>query len=179
MIPGIIERSCIEGQKTFHKDLATAIKLYISSHASDFAIEGAEIVQESEEDIKADLDTNQSEDSTLLSTLIEFITSPMALIGLVITLLLLSNVYTLLSLRSTKKLLNTTRMGSPIEVVSAVNRVLNSFSKTYSETNKNQIGVNEVLRIELKDIMKGLERIDGDLNSMMDRVKGLLGSVDI
>jgi len=38
---GIIEKSCIDGQKTYHIDLDKAIRGYIQSHLSEFVPEGA------------------------------------------------------------------------------------------------------------------------------------------
>jgi hypothetical protein len=37
---GIIERSCIDGQKTYHADLEKAMRAYISAHSSEFIPEG-------------------------------------------------------------------------------------------------------------------------------------------
>ena len=37
---GIIEKSCIDGQKTYHVDLDKAIRAYIQSHLSEFVPEG-------------------------------------------------------------------------------------------------------------------------------------------
>jgi len=40
-IKGIIEKSCIDGQKTYHVDLDKAIRGYIQNHLSEFVPEGA------------------------------------------------------------------------------------------------------------------------------------------
>lgn len=37
---GIIERSCIEGQKTYHSDLEQAMRAYIATHRNEFVAEG-------------------------------------------------------------------------------------------------------------------------------------------
>jgi hypothetical protein len=37
---GIIEKSCIDGQKTYHIDLDKAIRGYIQNHLSEFVPEG-------------------------------------------------------------------------------------------------------------------------------------------
>ncbi|SCZ98985.1 BZ3500_MvSof-1268-A1-R1_Chr3-1g05748 [Microbotryum saponariae] len=42
MLKGIIERSCIEGQKTYHVDLEDAMRAYIQLHRSEFLEEGQE-----------------------------------------------------------------------------------------------------------------------------------------
>ncbi|KAL8280088.1 hypothetical protein RQP46_007418 [Phenoliferia psychrophenolica] len=39
-IKGIIERSCIEGQKTYHADLEKSMRAYIHAHRSEFLSEG-------------------------------------------------------------------------------------------------------------------------------------------
>ncbi|KAK4703071.1 hypothetical protein P7C70_g3146, partial [Phenoliferia sp. Uapishka_3] len=41
-IKGIIERSCIEGQKTYHADLEKSMRAYIHAHRSEFLSEGQE-----------------------------------------------------------------------------------------------------------------------------------------
>ncbi|KAF7330900.1 hypothetical protein MVEN_02429500 [Mycena venus] len=43
-IKGIIEKSCIDGQKTYHNDLDKAMRVYISEHQSEFMPEGVEVV---------------------------------------------------------------------------------------------------------------------------------------
>ncbi|KAF5368971.1 hypothetical protein D9758_003021 [Tetrapyrgos nigripes] len=42
-IKGIIERSAIEGQKTYHNDLERAMRAYIAEHQSEFVPEGVKI----------------------------------------------------------------------------------------------------------------------------------------
>lgn len=39
---GIIERSCIEGQKTYHADLDRAMRVYIAAHQTEFIPAGAD-----------------------------------------------------------------------------------------------------------------------------------------
>ncbi|EPQ60214.1 GRAM-domain-containing protein [Gloeophyllum trabeum ATCC 11539] len=41
-IKGIIEKSCLEGQKTYHAELDAAIRRYISEHQSEFVPEGVD-----------------------------------------------------------------------------------------------------------------------------------------
>ncbi|KAF8211697.1 GRAM domain-containing protein [Mycena galopus ATCC 62051] len=43
-IKGIIEKSCIDGQKEYHADLDKAMRVYISDHQSEFMPEGVEVV---------------------------------------------------------------------------------------------------------------------------------------
>jgi hypothetical protein len=38
--PGIIEKSCIDGQKTYHTDLEKAMRAYITTHRNEFVEEG-------------------------------------------------------------------------------------------------------------------------------------------
>ncbi|KAI0348329.1 GRAM-domain-containing protein [Trametopsis cervina] len=49
-IKGIIERSCIDGQKTYHGDLEKAMRDYIHEHKSEFIPEGVDpaVVEETE-----------------------------------------------------------------------------------------------------------------------------------
>ncbi|KAK7051518.1 hypothetical protein VNI00_004492 [Paramarasmius palmivorus] len=42
-IKGIIERSCVEGQRTYHLDLERAMRTYIKDHQSEFIPEGIDI----------------------------------------------------------------------------------------------------------------------------------------
>ncbi|ESK84409.1 gram domain protein [Moniliophthora roreri MCA 2997] len=42
-IRGIIERSCIEGQRTYHLELERAMRVYIKEHQSEFIPEGIEL----------------------------------------------------------------------------------------------------------------------------------------
>ena len=37
---GIIEKSAVDGQKTYHRDLETAMRQYIKEHATEFQVEG-------------------------------------------------------------------------------------------------------------------------------------------
>lgn len=43
---GIIEKSCLDGQKTYHTDLEKAVRGYIAEHRSEFIPEGVEIEEE-------------------------------------------------------------------------------------------------------------------------------------
>lgn len=45
-IKGIIEKSCLDGQKTYHTDLEKAVRGYIAEHRSEFIPEGVEIEEE-------------------------------------------------------------------------------------------------------------------------------------
>ncbi|KAI0354769.1 hypothetical protein OH77DRAFT_1404627 [Trametes cingulata] len=49
-IKGIIEKSCLEGQKQYHNDLEKAMRSYIHEHASEFIPEGVDVavVEEAE-----------------------------------------------------------------------------------------------------------------------------------
>jgi len=52
-IKGIIEKSCIDGQKTYHSELDTAMRTYISHHQSEFIPQGMDAdaaIAEGEED---------------------------------------------------------------------------------------------------------------------------------
>ncbi|SCV74169.1 BQ2448_6601 [Microbotryum intermedium] len=49
MLKGIIERSCIEGQKAYHIDLENAMRAYIQQHRSEFLEEGQEPISSSVE----------------------------------------------------------------------------------------------------------------------------------
>lgn len=159
---GIIERSCIEGQKTFHKDLETAMKLYISSHASDFAIEGAEEVP----------DEPKVEEPEPASSFLDYLPSPLVGLGILVVFLLLTNLFTLLALRSAAKVAKDIRLGSPGEVASAVYRILDQFKENYV---RNEVGIPEIGE-ELKGVLTGLSKMEKDLNGLTDRVKGLMNS---
>jgi hypothetical protein len=44
---GIIERSCVDGQKTYHSDLEKAMRAYIHQHRSEFLEEGQDVDSQS------------------------------------------------------------------------------------------------------------------------------------
>ncbi|WRT63770.1 uncharacterized protein IL334_000695 [Kwoniella shivajii] len=54
-VKGIIEKSCIEGQKTYHDDLETGMRQYIKENASEFAGEGGE-----DEDEVAEIESKEA-----------------------------------------------------------------------------------------------------------------------
>ncbi|KAI0082130.1 GRAM-domain-containing protein [Panus rudis PR-1116 ss-1] len=47
-IKGIIEKSCIDGQKTYHNDLEKAMREYIHQHQSEFIPEGVDVTEVAE-----------------------------------------------------------------------------------------------------------------------------------
>ncbi|KDE02887.1 hypothetical protein MVLG_06606 [Microbotryum lychnidis-dioicae p1A1 Lamole] len=65
MLKGIIERSCIEGQKTYHVDLENAMRAYIQLHRSEFLEEGQEpissLVTENENNDAQRMDQDESD----------------------------------------------------------------------------------------------------------------------
>ena len=42
-LPGIIEKSCIDGQKTYHVDLEKAMRDYIHANRAEFVPEGVDV----------------------------------------------------------------------------------------------------------------------------------------
>lgn len=171
--PGIIEKSCLDGQKTFHKELETAIKAYIKSHAADFAIAGA---SESEEVVVVE------EPESLLDTALSYATDPIVLasigglLGLLLLVLVVYKYFPSSRGTSARDSLNVlpigTRIGNPAEVASAVERVLQQFSQTHAKEGRS--GRAEEVGIALSEILTGLDRLEREVGGLRDRVAGLL-----
>ncbi|KAK4048573.1 hypothetical protein OIO90_005743 [Microbotryomycetes sp. JL221] len=123
-IKGIVEKSCIEGQKTYHNDLELAMRTYIQQHRSEFMAEGQDattevlsteqsgdiVATDSERTTKGDADAAANSASTnslafVLKTVASIVPggsllpqSPVgAGLGFVVLVLLLSNLWTLSS----------------------------------------------------------------------------------
>lgn len=138
------------------------MKLYIKSHASDFAIEGAVDVP----------DEPKVEELEPMTSFLDYLPSPLIGLGILVVVLLLTNFFTLIALRSSAKVARAIRLGSPGEVASAVNRVLDQFKENYA---RNEVGIPGIGE-ELRGVLYGLNKMEKDLSGLSDRVKGLMGA---
>jgi hypothetical protein len=72
LIAGIIERSCIDGQKTYHSDLEKAMRAYIATHRNEFVSEGQSLDSDDGDDHTSSPsggdDSNRDPTSPLLTT---------------------------------------------------------------------------------------------------------------
>ncbi|GAA5886059.1 hypothetical protein JCM5296_007076 [Sporobolomyces johnsonii] len=59
-IKGIIEKSCIDGQKTYHADLEKAMRAYIASHRNEFVEKGQDVDSTSLDSVSAGADDGEA-----------------------------------------------------------------------------------------------------------------------
>jgi hypothetical protein len=99
---GIIEKSAIEGQKTYHEDLEAGMKGYIKDHAAEFGAEETEVEIEEEKPTAAAAyaaEQKQKKETRprgfkMLDILSAIPLTKETILGMVILILVLSNIYT-------------------------------------------------------------------------------------
>ncbi|GAA5934863.1 uncharacterized protein JCM15063_003086 [Sporobolomyces koalae] len=225
-IKGIIEKSCIDGQKTYHVDLEKAMRAYISTHRNEFIEEGQSDEVEDEDDTHDDLHVNGSngphdgdDRSSLtgsasadrtkrtwatpildtLEPLVDLVSeqSPKTLvIGLVLVVLVLSNLWTLSSGRGKSASLHPSERGrpstsvatsggnrspnvdprSPDQVASAVRDVLQDYFKQQAKaepvigTTKDGSDRGGDARGEVEDIGRILDQLEDRIRNLRNRI---------
>jgi hypothetical protein len=215
MCEGIIEKSCIDGQKTYHDDLETAMRAHIQAHPEEFAGAdgGEDVVQHVEtavhldkrseaETYAADARRNASNEKTssagMLSTAFETLgdiigSVPLTketLMGLLIAVLVLSNIYTFISGRTTsqkterrsRRLVSYRDVGEigDEEMAEAMRKLLESAGArsrakdvqaevVYAERTGGDAGQ---ARIEAEELIKVME----ELEKRTERLRGMLNS---
>lgn len=163
MLKGIIERSCIEGQKTYHADLETAARSYIKEHEEDFADPGVTVTKTGS--TSAALASSSEESPTLLSQFL----SPLPLSLLLLTLLLLvTNLFTLNAMRVQARAAHSARLGHPAEVANAVQGVLDGFQKVHRER-----GGGPGREEEVESLVRVVEGLEVGLREVRGRLEGL------
>ncbi|KAK4052009.1 hypothetical protein OIO90_004539 [Microbotryomycetes sp. JL221] len=179
MLKGIIERSCIEGQKKYHADLEAAAREHITAHKNDFADEG--VTQVADVGSQTKRQASASSVPASVEAFIEKISqpSPALLLAVVVALLILSNIWTLIALRQQAHVARRMRLGHPTEVAHAVSRVLDGFHAVYERSTHDASGGHTLahLRQELKSIVESVGRIEHSMTKLVDRLKGLQDSL--
>lgn len=162
-VTGIIERSCLDGQKTYHKDLETAVREEIAANKAKYAVAGA---SESEESPVA---ATEASSEGALSTIASFLPSPVLTLSILVVILLFSNFFTLVSLRHQARALHAARLGSPEEVASAVQRVLGGFSEAHGKQGRGAVTAAR----ELEGVKALAQGIETQMGQLRDRLAGL------
>ncbi|KAM0786376.1 hypothetical protein ACM66B_001844 [Microbotryomycetes sp. NB124-2] len=181
MLKGIIERSCIEGQKTYHRDLEAAARRYIEEHENDFADPGVTAVNEPSKSVASNA-TNDSASPVPASVqaILDAIDrpSPTLLLGFVVIILVVSNIWTLVALRHQARAAHVLRLGHPGEVANAVSRVLDNFHSVFARSQNTaaaggmQLDV-DVIKAELGQLAGAVEQVERGLQGVADRIAGL------
>ncbi|KAK4705636.1 hypothetical protein P7C70_g579, partial [Phenoliferia sp. Uapishka_3] len=165
-LKNIIERSCIDGQKTYHANLETSIRSQIAANPSQFAVAGATAEDVSPTEVPS---TPASSSSSYMSTVPSFLPSPTATLFILVIILFLSNLITLVSLRRYARGLKEARLGDPNEVAAAIRRTLGGFSTAYGKRNLTTGASPE----GLLGIRRMLEVIEQQVGALRDRLEGL------
>ncbi|GAA5975614.1 hypothetical protein JCM5350_002669 [Sporobolomyces pararoseus] len=222
-IKGIIEKSCIDGQKTYHKDLEMAMRAYITTHRNEFIEEGqADEAEEEDEngqvsgspalgnstssrdgdhsDLSAGSTSKDSGSRTWATPILESLEpildivseqSPKTLlVGLVLFVLVISNLWTLSSGRGKEVSLHPSERGrsrssapgsisdtrTPDEVASAVRDVLQDYFK--QQLKQEPTEPSDSSKIEPEEGWKGeVQEIDRILDQLEERIRGLRDKV--
>ncbi|ORY74070.1 hypothetical protein BCR35DRAFT_306864 [Leucosporidium creatinivorum] len=166
MLKGIIERSCIDGQKTYHSDLEKAAREHIDSHKDDFADPGVTTTSSAPAAATADSPSDSS-----APTLLDQLTTPSPLLFLAIAfvVLLFTNFWTLVALRHQARAAHEARLGHPGEVASAVNRVLESFNSAHEKRGGGSLALGN----ELKAVVQRVRGLETGLKEVVDRLEGI------
>lgn len=166
MLKGIIERSCLDGQKTYSNNVEAAVRAHITEHQDEFVVAGAE---EEEEEKKVAVPPPTP---SLLSTFASFLPSPIVVLSILVVVLLLSNFFTLMAMRQQARAAHKLRIGGPDEVASAVGRVLNEFKEVHGA----RVGKESAERsgLRLREVIGLAEVIERQAKELNDRLAGLI-----
>ncbi|KAM0750913.1 hypothetical protein T439DRAFT_325962 [Meredithblackwellia eburnea MCA 4105] len=172
ILKGIIERSCLDGQKTYHQDLEKAMREHMGANKSKFAVAGA---SEAEAKAKSTDEASASASvfgplTSVVETVSSFLPSPVIVLSILVVVLLFTNFFTLLSLRQYARELHYARLGSPEEVASAVRRVLGGFSQQHEKLARRG-GLDAAG--EVGALIKLAQGIEGQMGSLKDRLEAL------
>ncbi|KAK4050305.1 hypothetical protein OIV83_003626 [Microbotryomycetes sp. JL201] len=178
MLKGIIERSCIEGQKKYHEDLEKAAKQYIEDHRSDFEDPGVTSCNEppATKLSSVSLGDSSSPVPASVQAIIDAITQPSlaVIMGIIVCVLILTNIWTLVALRHQARALRTMRLGHPGEVANAVSRVLDSFHSVYESAGpRSQAFDAHRVKVELGQLAGAVDQVEKGLQQVSDRLAGL------
>lgn len=166
-LAGIIERSCVDGQKTYHTDLSKAAQEEISANKEKYADPG--VTSTSSAPAQTD-STEESSSSTEQPTLLDQLTTPSPFLFLTIAavILLLTNFWTLIALRHQARAAHEARLGHPGEVASAVGRVLADFKAVHEKR-----GGGAKHHGEVEALVRMVKGLEGGLREVTDRLEGL------
>ncbi|SCZ87648.1 BZ3500_MvSof-1268-A1-R1_Chr2-2g05114 [Microbotryum saponariae] len=172
MLKGIIERSCIDGQKKYHQDLEKAARAHIEANPDDFKDPGVTTTGASGGSKKGGDDSARAsaseESESLFSSFLEQLTGPMGIVVGLVVILALTNLFTLNALRVQARAAHHARMGQPHEVASAVMRVLDQYKSVYATT-----GSKSSAEVEMKSLLKVVEDLEATAAGLVNRVKSV------
>ncbi|SCV70451.1 BQ2448_1845 [Microbotryum intermedium] len=173
MLKGIIERSCIDGQKKYHQDLEKAARAHIEAHSDDFKDPGVTTTNAGGRSKKKGGDEGaqafaNGEVGSPLSSFMESLNGPMGIAVALVVILALTNLFTLNALRVQARAAHNARMGQPHEVASAVSRVLDQYKSIYSSK-----GSKSSAEVEMKSLLRVVEDLEKTAAGLVDRVKSL------
>ncbi|GAA6035703.1 hypothetical protein JCM8097_004979 [Rhodosporidiobolus ruineniae] len=181
---GVIERGAIDGQKTYHKDLEEAVRAHVAQNPGEFAVAGATPAPSAPPPSSTATTTTTSTSAPAAKQgsggfLDALPASPdVFVVGLggFVLLLLFTNLYTYLSLRSYRSLATSARLGQPGEVSAAVERVLSTFNALHARRLDGPEGaVGAVGELgEVRELVRGLE---GALQSVASELGKALATV--
>ncbi|KAK4702025.1 hypothetical protein P7C70_g4198, partial [Phenoliferia sp. Uapishka_3] len=161
ILKGVIERSCLDGQKTYHNDLETAIRSHIAANKAEFAVAGAS------ENEAAPI--TEAPPSSFLENVASYLPSPILTLSILVIILFFSNFFTLLSMRQYARALHEARLGNPDEVASAVRRVLRGFE----DANGKRASDAGLANKELEAVKRLAEGLEKQVGALRDRLSGL------
>lgn len=161
MLKGIIERSCLDGQKTYSNDVEAAVRAHIGEHQDEFIVAGAE-----EEKVEA------APAPSFLSTLLSFLPSPIVLLSILVVVLLFGNFFTLMAMRQQARAAHKLRIGSPDEVASVVGRVLSDFKEVHGARVGRENA--ERVRVRVREVAELAARMEMLAKELSVRAAGLV-----
>ena len=173
---GIIERSAIEGQQSYHKDLCFAVREHIEANPDDFAVEGVKVNIGPKNDTEDKLTTSDSaggKSGAPASGLEAFLSGDWFAIGLAaaVVFLLVTNLFTLRAMRQQNNnhrdsIRRFSSAGNPEVVVGGVQSLLDNFERS-QRRNVGTLGArNARLKGELETVTRHIVELGAKVEGL-------------
>lgn len=170
MLKGIIERSCIDGQKKYHADLEKAVREHMEANPDKFSDPGVTTTGNKSAS-KESKDAAATSDSSS-GGLLDYLPSAFTLLVTFVVILAFTNFWTLIALRHQARAAHEARLGNPGEVASAVSRVLGQFEEAHRKRVGGEAVVGAIGR-EVEGVLQVVQDLAEGLRSVEDRLRGI------
>lgn len=176
---GIIERSCLDGQKTYANDMEGALTAFLSSEwgsdsdskllddlESGIASEKSALVKKAKKGSSKSKSTTPPVPPSLWTAILSYLPPLLPLLAIFVVFLLITNFFTLVSMRTQARSAHAARVGSPEKVAESVQKVLEQFGEQYAVGNEG--GEEEEEFVEIGRIVK---KVRGQLGIVEERLE--------
>ncbi|KAI5478913.1 gram domain protein [Pseudohyphozyma bogoriensis] len=162
MLKGIIERSSIEGQKTYHKDLEEILRKRIASNPKKYGLKGL-----STDSSAAAKPTAPDDASPVSLSFGDYVPSLTTLLVILTVFLLVTNFWTLVALRHQARAAHEARLGTPGEVAEVVRGALGRFEERFER--RGEVKIDK----EVEGLLVAVKGLEEGLGEVRRRLEGL------